>query len=634
MAPVRIDVGNLYELGVHHAKGREEADVRYRNAARAAGLTQPRVGPDGALAGLAAFATLTGCSSSPPHARLTGRLTASTQIGRYVLAWQGQNAGAPVGPAIAAKVEITCSDGLFCNGDERWSNGKCVAGPPPCDDGESCTTDTCDEAADLCSHALGANCAACAAKNCNPNCRGVQCGDDGCGGSCGTCDPSKSCVNGACTVVTIPGSCANPLALLQPGEAILGEHVLTGDTSTGVNEVYPTCNSSSTSKEKIYSFTVTAADGPVGIDARSSGFDTVLHLRKACASPDSTIACSDDSAPPGNFGSRVAALLQPGTYYLIVDGFDGSSVGPFTLTARFSANCVPACDGRFCGNNDGCGGVCGVCPTGQECNTSGRCIKAPCTPDCNGRKCGDDGCGGSCGECTKGQLCQTETGACKSFLACDHDRPVCKTACSSTEYCGTDCVCHRNREPRPDLVVSRARLANEILFESREFNAASCSVAESCVGGTGVRKLLRFSVEAVNQGQATVTVPPPADRPDMFNFSSCHGHFHFNGFASYALLDLAGNVVRTGQKQAYCMEDTVQVDKGPGVACAKKYDCETQGIQKGWSDLYGNALDCQWLDVTGVPAGNYQLSVTVNPARAFEEGSFDNNTTTVPVTVP
>lgn len=52
-----------------------------------------------------------------------------------------------------------------------------------------------------------------------------------------------------------------------------------------------------------------------------------------------------------------------------------------------------------------------------------------------------------------------------------------------------------------------------------------------------------------------------------------------------------------------------------------------------WSDLYGNALDCQWLDVTGF-AGTYQLRVTVNPARAFEEGSFDNNTTTVPVTIP
>lgn len=581
--------------------------------------------------------TLTAAASTKPGkvGSFTGTLGASTQIGRYPLHFQLTVGGAPVGPPIDGKIEVTCSDGIFCNGDERWANGKCVAGPLPCDDGESCTTDTCDETSGTCKHTLGANCAACAAKNCNPKCpRGVQCGDDGCGSVCGYCDPGKSCVDGKCAVVTQLGSCGNPIPLLAPGEALLGQHSTTGDTSDGFNEVVPTCNSTSTAKEKIYSFTISATDGNVGIDARSFGIDTVLHLRKACLDDSTTVGCTDDSAPPGNYGSRVAALLSPGTYYLIVDGFDGSSIGPYTLTTRFSANCVPQCDGRFCGNTDGCGGDCGICPTGQECNGAGRCVKSPCTPDCNGRKCGDDGCGGSCGDCHKGQLCLTETGQCHDFAACDHDRPVCKTACSSQEYCGTDCACHRVREPRPDLVVSKDRLANEILFETREFSPASCAVAEQCVGGTGPRKLLRFSVEAVNQGQATATVPPPAQRPDLFTWSPCHGHFHFNGFASYALTDAAGNVVRVGQKLAYCMEDTVQVDKGPGVQCEKKYDCSVQGIQKGWSDLYGNALDCQWLDVTGVAPGNYFLSVTVNPNRAFEEASFDNNTTTVPVVVP
>jgi lysyl oxidase len=50
--------------------------------------------------------------------------------------------------------------------------------------------------------------------------------------------------------------------------------------------------------------------------------------------------------------------------------------------------------------------------------------------------------------------------------------------------------------------------------------------------------------------------------------------------------------------------------------------------------VYGNSLDCQWIDVTGLPSGNYQLSVSVNPSRTFEEVSFDNNVTTVPVTLP
>ena len=212
--------------------------------------------------------------------------------------------------------------------------------------------------------------------------------------------------------------------------------------------------------------------------------------------------------------------------------------------------------------------------------------------------------------------------------------PTCKTACSSLQFCGTDCECHDARLALPDLVVSRERLQNEILIDYLNVSPASCTIAESCVGGTGLRKLLRFSVEAVNQGQAAIEVPAAAKRPDLFQFSPCHGHYHFLGFAKYALLDLAGKVVQDGKKLAYCMEDTIQVEQGPGVACAKKYDCSNQGIQAGWSDLYGNALDCQWLDITDTPPGNYQLQVTVNPARAFQESTFDNNTTTVTVTIP
>jgi hypothetical protein len=145
---------------------------------------------------------------------------------------------------------------------------------------------------------------------------------------------------------------------------------------------------------------------------------------------------------------------------------------------------------------------------------------------------------------------------------------------------------------------------------------------------------MRFSVEAINQGFADLVVPPPPERPDLFEFSPCHGHYHFSGFAEYALLDSAGEVVLTGRKQAYCMEDTIQVAQGPDVGCSKVYDCYNQGIQAGWSDLYGNTLDCQWLDITDVLPGNYRLQVSLNPTRSFQEVTFDNNTATVPVVIP
>lgn len=535
-----------------------------------------------------------------------------------------------------------CDDGIFCNGIERMVGDKCITGVPPCDDLEECTTDTCDEATQRCGHTLGDDCAACFS-DCTPDCAGKVCGEDGCGGTCGACGADQGCasVMGTCKDANQPGTCTSPLPLLQPGEMLVGEHVITGDTSNALHQVVPTCNSTSTAVELVYTFEVTATDGFVGIDARSYGYDTVLHLRKEDpATPGSeclvdtpavTKACSDDASPPGDYGSKIATKLDPGTYYLIVDGFDSSQYGPFTLFAKFTSDCVPQCDGVYCGGSDGCGGDCGTCDMGYAC-VEGRCRMDPCVPACDGKACGDDGCGGECGTCPSGELCVPSTSTCQAFPSCDHQNPTCD-GCKEDEFCGTDCACHGVKSPMPDFIVDEGRLGGEILIETINFTADSCAIVEQCVNGTGPRKLLRFSVEAVNQGQATMEVPPPDSRPDLFTFSPCHGHYHFNGFASYALLDNEGKTVLTGHKQAYCMEDTRQVLQGPGIACEKKYSCYEQGIQAGWSDLYGNSLDCQWLDITDVAPGEYKIQVSINPDRVFQEVSFDNNTATVAVTI-
>ncbi len=67
-----------------------------------------------------------------------------------------------------------------------------TAGDGECDDGgEGSLFDVC---------ALGTDCADCGPRTvgtCTPNCTGRSCGDDGCGGTCGTC-ASGSCVDGSC----------------------------------------------------------------------------------------------------------------------------------------------------------------------------------------------------------------------------------------------------------------------------------------------------------------------------------------------------------------------------------------------------------------------------------------------------
>lgn len=71
-------------------------------------------------------------------------------------------------------------DGAFCSGDETCQTGVCTSAGDPCAVNEACNegTDTCD---------------------CVPDCTGKDCGDDGCGVSCGSClTAGELCISFAC----------------------------------------------------------------------------------------------------------------------------------------------------------------------------------------------------------------------------------------------------------------------------------------------------------------------------------------------------------------------------------------------------------------------------------------------------
>jgi hypothetical protein len=153
-----------------------------------------------------------------------------------------------------------------------------------------------------------------------------------------------------------------------------------------------------------------------------------------------------------------------------------------------------------------------------------------------------------------------------------------------------------------------------------------------------MRRLLRFTSTALNQGTGDFSPPAPKTRPDLFSFGACHQHYHYRSFAEYHLYDEngpTGQLVLTGQKYAYCMEDTAHhFPGGKTVGCKQKYDCGSQGIQKGWIDSYGWSLDCSWIDITDVAAGTYVLYIKLNPDKVFMELDFNNNEGKATVTIP
>ena len=183
--------------------------------------------------------------------------------------------------------------------------------------------------------------------------------------------------------------------------------------------------------------------------------------------------------------------------------------------------------------------------------------------------------------------------------------------------------------PLPDLTVSLDTALASLSTRFETFSADSCALQEGCVDGPGVRRLLAFSTQTANIGGSDIILGDPTSTPG-FEFASCHGHFHFEGYAQYQLLDAAGAVAATGHKQAFCLLDSEAVGI-PGAPTTPRFHCGFQGIQRGWSDVYGSGLDCQWVDITDVAEGDYTLRISINPDRVIAEADFTNNSADIPV---
>lgn len=221
-------------------------------------------------------------------------------------------------------------------------------------------------------------------------------------------------------------------------------------------------------------------------------------------------------------------------------------------------------------------------------------------------------CDPSADRCDVGTACCTE--CCKST-----ETPVCTTV-------GSDHAC-----PLPNLYVDEDRLSSQASVIDRYFAEDDCAIVEGCVTSPGWRRLLTFSVTTPNDGTADLNFGKPV-ASDIFVFSPCHGHFHFSGYAEYRLTDDAGVTMGEGHKQAFCLEDFEPWL--PDAPQEYNYTCRRQGITRGWADTYGPGLDCQWIDVTDTPYGEYDLTVEVNPERILPELDYTDDITSVRVSVP
>jgi hypothetical protein len=227
----------------------------------------------------------------------------------------------------------------------------------------------------------------------------------------------------------------------------------------------------------------------------------------------------------------------------------------------------------------------------------------------------------------------------------------------------------------PDLIVDERTTQNHWIVRVEDLPANFCSVIEGGVT-PGTRTLLRFTVTTPNIGDADVFVGSPlkhmdpngdgdfSDQDGLFEFASCHNHFHFQHYATYRLLDASGKQWKAA-KRGFCMLDTdpYNVNNGDGTwtyrSCGTVTRDGFQGISTGWADTYIWQLAGQYFVLDGgdgqpvVPPGTYTIEVHVNPPYApgatgcplakdrktglchqIEESNYANNIGRATITIP
>lgn len=198
----------------------------------------------------------------------------------------------------------------------------------------------------------------------------------------------------------------------------------------------------------------------------------------------------------------------------------------------------------------------------------------------------------------------------------------------------------------PDLVVDASRLASSWVITEEYLSPNLCSVQEGDVP-PGNRRLLRFTVETPNKGDADVFIGDPrthidpngdgnyADSDGLYELDGCHGHFHFQNYATYELIPVLANgsegAAVKARKRGFCMIDTTPFSNENGqpkervyYSCGTPTSAGNQGISVGYADTYVKQLGGQYFVLDDenepVPSGDYILRITVNPGFAAERG--------------
>ena len=254
--------------------------------------------------------------------------------------------------------------------------------------------------------------------------------------------------------------------------------------------------------------------------------------------------------------------------------------------------------------------------------------RAACEADCNGDRGGfafED----ACGDCVGGATGVAPAVDIDCNGICDGEAIIdrcglCAGGDTGIEPSGEgDCL--------PDLIVDNAYLRRTIRLDYIDAED-QCLLDERCVRGLGRRKIIRFGTRIANVGTADLRLGRPEEGNDDWTWDECHRHFHFVEYAHYDLRHVeTDEVLPIGAKSGFAVIDIGVYDPQIAVNGCRGYNGQDQGISAGCHDTYSHSLLCQWIDVTDVPDGTYDVIITTNANARIEELDTENNSTEVRV---
>ena len=365
---------------------------------------------------------------------------------------EGPQEGCVEGMCVECEEQCTVGEKGCTSPDSRW---ECIPGPEGCAvqaDWECAPDTTC----------VNGECSACV-----PDCEWKQCGTDGCGGICGKC-PCEGCSAAAttCSFGTCGTGCAGcdcncmfMCPLLCPGP------------------IDQQCLDSCSVMKMGFAF----GSGEFGDCMEKHGYYECAPEDEECL--DAAFDACIEELCSCNTGDKNCQELHE----CVSDCGDGPCTAICGYTSTDKANdawevvteCLELAGYYACPEED----ILCLDEAWESCDQEfGECIG--CTPDCEGKECGDDGCGGSCGECPEAYECVAgtceEEGGCVPNCMVDEGGDKYLSECGTPDGCGGMCD-----ECEPDDVCALADYAEVgVCFNPEEECPEICAVDEDAECGT------------------------------------------------------------------------------------------------------------------------------------------------------